>query len=99
MRTPMSERFIVKIIKDPPRGDLFELEQATFFQIIDTAVDQVIFSFRGDMEANLSRETAQWDDYHYSGVRQVTISKDQRTALVEYFDGIQEQISLPEIEE
>jgi len=97
MQNPNSERFIVKIIEGPPRGDLYELEQATFFQIIDTTTGQVILNFRGDMEASLSRDDGQWDNYHYSGVSQVTISEDQRTALVEYYDGTKEQVSLPEI--
>lgn len=99
MRQPISERFIVKVIEGPPRGDLYELEQATFFHIVDTATDEIILSFRGDMEASLSRDDGQWDDYHYSGVRQVTIAEDQRTALVEHFDGTTEQVSLPEIVE
>jgi hypothetical protein len=99
MQNPISKRFIVQIVEGPPRGDLFELEQATFFHIIDTTTDQIIFSYRGDMEASLSRDDGQWGDYYYSGVRQVTISEDQRTALIEYFDGNQEQVSLPEIVE
>ena len=97
MQNPISKRFIVQIVEGPPRGDLYELEQATYFHIVDTATDETILSFRGDMEASLSRDDGQWGDYHYSGVRQVTIAEDQRTALVEYFNGTTEQVSLPEV--
>lgn len=94
MQNPNPESYIVQIIEGPPRGDLYELEQATFFHVIDTASEQIILSFRGDMEASLSRETAQWENYHYSGVCKVSISEDQQAVLVEHFDGTQEFVSL-----
>jgi hypothetical protein len=94
MEQSKPERFIVQVVEGSPRGDLYELEQATFFHVIDTTTDQIILSFRGDMEASLSRETAQWEDAQYSGVRQVSISEDQQTVLVEYYDGKQELVNL-----
>ena len=95
MQQPNPERYIIQIIEGSPRGDLYELEQTTFFHVIDTTSDQIILSFRGEMEASLSRETAQWEDTHYSGVCRVTISEDQQTVLVEHFDGNQELFQLP----
>jgi hypothetical protein len=95
MQRPNPERYIVQIVEGSPRGDLYELEQATFFHIIDTQTDQIILSFRGDMEANLSRETAQWENTRYSGVCNVSISKDQRTVLVEHHDGTKELVHIP----
>lgn len=95
MEQPQETRYIVRIEEGPTRGDLFELEQATFFHIVDLFSGEVILTFRGDMEASLSRDNAQWDDYHYSGVSQVTISPDQKTARVEYFNRPEELVPLP----
>lgn len=89
------ERYIVQVVEGSPRGDLYELEQATFFHIIDTQTDQIILSFRGDMESSLSRDTAQWENTHYSGVCNASISEDQRTVLVEYYDGTKELVYIP----
>lgn len=94
MEQSRPERFIVQVVEGSPRGDLYELEQATFFHVIDTTTDQIILSFRGDMEASLSRETAQWEDAQYSGVRQVSISEDQQAVLVEHFDGTKELVNI-----
>jgi len=95
MQQSNPKRYIVQIVEAAPRGDLYELEQATFYHVIDTASDQIIWSFRGDMEATLSRETAQWENTQYSGVCKVTISEDQLTVLVEHYDGQSEQFTLP----
>ena len=95
MQQPNAERYVVQIVKGSPRGDLYELEQATFFHIFDTETDQIILSFRGDMEASLSRDTAQWENTQYSGVCNASISKDQRTVLVEHYDGTVELVDIP----
>lgn len=96
MMEPASKRYIVEVREGPPHGDLYELEQSIYFLVIDTTTDKVIMSFNGEIEANLSREEAQWDDFEAAGVCQVTISEDQRTVLVEYHDGTREQFDLPE---
>lgn len=90
------KRYEVRMVEGPPRGDLYELEQTTYFHVFDLLADEIILTFRGELEASLSRDTGLWDDYRYSGVSEVVISPDQQTALVTYHDGRQEMVSLPE---
>ena len=95
MQQPNPQRYIAQIVERSPLRDLYELEQTTFFHLIDTTSDQIILSFRGAMEASLSRDTAQWEDTHYSGVCRVSITEDQQTFLVEHYDGTQKLVHLP----
>ena len=96
MENPVQHRYIVQTEEGPPHGDLYELEQTTYFHVVDTATGEIILTLRGEMYASLSREDAQWDDYSYSGVRDAAIAEDGHTLSVSYFDGTEEQISLPE---
>lgn len=89
-------RFKVIVKEGSPRGDLFELEQATYFYVVDSFSDEIVLSYRGDVEASLSRETGMWDDYRYSGVAEVEISFDESAVVVRYFDGREERVSLPD---
>ena len=90
------KRFEVRMVESPPRGDLYELEQTTYFHVVDLLADKTILKFQGEMEASLSRDTGLWEDHRYSGVCEVVISPDEKTALVKYYNGNQEFVALPE---
>lgn len=90
-------RFEVRVVKGSPKGDLYELEQTTCFQIIDIQANEILLTLEGKMEASLSRENGLWENYVYSGVSDVTISADEKTANVKYYDGEQENITLPKV--
>jgi hypothetical protein len=88
-------RFEVRVEEGHPHGDLFELEQTTFFRVVDTRSNEVVMTFRGEMEASLSRSTGMWDDLRYSGVREVAVAPDERSVRVMYHDGREETVPLP----
>jgi len=90
-----SGRFQVVAEEDPPHGDLYELEQTTTYRVIDTQTGQTVMTFRGEMRASLSRTTGMWDDYGYSGVREVAIASDEETIVVTDWDGRTERVPLP----
>lgn len=88
-------RYKIQIEEGPARGDLYELEQATTFQVVDSTNGDVILTWRGEMSASLSKENAQWENFQYTGVSNVTISKDHKSVRVEFYDGTVKQILLP----
>jgi hypothetical protein len=88
-------RFSVVVEEGPPRGDLYELEQATTFYVVDAASGDVVMTFHGLMEATLSGDTGLWDDYRTTGVREVLIAPNDELAIVRYFDGREERVLLP----
>ncbi|TFH15899.1 hypothetical protein E4H04_07525 [Candidatus Bathyarchaeota archaeon] len=93
------KRFEVRMVEGPPRGGLYELEQTTYFHVVDLQADEILLKFQGEMEASLSRDTGLWEDHRYSGVCEVVISPDEKTALVKYHNGNQEFVALPEFSE
>ena len=76
------------------RGGLFELEQTTYHRVVDTRTQAVVLTFRGEMEASFSATTGSWEDYHWSGVREVTVAPDEKTVIVKYYDDREETIAL-----
>jgi hypothetical protein len=92
---PRVGRFEVWVEKGAPRGDLYELEQKTIYRVVDLASNEVLMAFEGLMEASLSRETGLWDDYTFSGVREVFLAPDERSVTVQYCDGREEIVPLP----
>jgi len=88
-------RFEVRVEEGSPRGDLYELEQTTHHQVIDTRTQEVVLTFQGEMEASLSTTTGMWENYRFSGVREVTIAPDEGSVVVQYFDGREEKVCLP----
>lgn len=90
------KRFNVVIEEGHPHGGLYELEQTTYYHVIDTRTEEVVMTFRGEMEASLSTSTGQWDDYHFYGVSEVTITSDETAVKVQYYDGREEILALPE---
>ncbi len=87
--------FIVQIKKGGGHGGLYELEETTYFHVIDTRTQEVVLTFEGEMSASLSTSTGQWDDYAYGGVRAVSIAPDEQFAIVQYFGGREERVPLP----
>ena len=90
------DRFEVVEEVGAPRGDIFELEQMTYYHVVDRRSDEIIMTFERLMEASLSRDTGLWDDYLFTGVGEVVIAPDQRSVIVKYLDGLEETLPLPE---
>lgn len=88
-------RYTVQIEEGSGHGDLYELERSTYYRVVDRRTQQVVLSFEGELFATLSRDTGQWDDYHYSGVSSVTLAPDERTVHVTYYGGRTEDVPLP----
>ncbi|MBN1139516.1 MAG: hypothetical protein JXM73_23270 [Anaerolineae bacterium] len=89
-----ASRFEVVVEEGPPHGDLFELEQTTYYHVVDRHTRQVVMTFQSEMEASLSRDSGVWDDYQFSGVCEVVIAPDETAAIVSYCDGREERITL-----
>ena len=51
-------------------------------------------TFESLMEATLSRDNADWDNYGFTGVREVIISPDEQPVTVRHFDGLEETLPL-----
>jgi hypothetical protein len=88
-------RYEVVTEEGPAHGDLYELEQTTYYHVVDRQLDRVVISFEGTMEASLSRETGLWDDYHFSGVCEVSVVPGEWAVYVKYCNGHEEFIPLP----
>lgn len=93
--TRQAARFVVLVEEDPPRGGLFQLEQTTYHRVLDTRTQEVVLTFRGEMEASFSTTTGSWEDYHGSGVREVAVAPDEKTVIAKYYDHREETIALP----
>lgn len=76
-------------------GGLYELEQTTYYRVVDTRSKEVAMTFQGEMSASLSTSNGTWDDYHYWGVCEVTISPDGQSVRVKYYSGREETAPLP----
>jgi hypothetical protein len=86
-------RFRVEVEEGPSHGDLYELEQTTFYRVIDTRSNEAVMTFEGEMEARL--DGGMWAHHRYSGVCDVSIATDADFALVKYHDGRAEKVALP----
>lgn len=90
-----TRRFEVQVEEGAPHGGLYELEQTTYYRVVDRESGEVVMAFRGEMEASLSTETGMWDDYRFSGVCEVTIANDEQSVNVRYHDGREETEEIP----
>jgi hypothetical protein len=86
-------RWEVRARHGSPRGDLYELEVKTRFQVVDRTLDEVVLAFEGVYEATW--RDGDWTDATYTGVRGVTIAEDDLRALVACADGGVEEVLLP----
>jgi hypothetical protein len=87
-------RFAIRIEEGNPHGDVFELEQTMYFHIVEIARNEVVMTFRGDMEARFAGN-GMWEDHQYSGVKAVSIAPGEQSVLVTYHDGREEVVALP----
>lgn len=87
-------RFEVRVEEGLPHGGLYELEQTTYYRVVDTASGEVVLTVQGEMEASLSPCTGMWDDYRFSGVREVIVAPDEGSVAVHYYDGREETVPL-----
>lgn len=94
MSEQAQQRFEVVVEEGIPRGGLYELEQTTYYLVIDRHTGHTVLIFEGKLEASLSTETGMWDGHHTSGVIDVIVAEDERSVLVSYHDGHQETLSL-----
>lgn len=88
------DRYAVLVEEGVPRGGLFELEQTTYYRVVEVRTGRVMLTFRGEMEASLSTDTGTWESYRYSGVYGVTMALDGKSVTVRYHDGREERIPL-----
>ena len=95
MNAQLESRYEVIVIAGPPRGDLYELEQKTTYQVVDRHSEQILMVFESLMEASLSRDTGMWDDYTFTGVSEVAIAADEKSVAIKYYDSHEEIIPLP----
>ena len=95
MIEPGPGRYEIREEKGSPRGDLFELEQKTYYHVVDRYSEEIIMTFEALMEATLSRDDASWDNYEFTGAREVIISPDEESVTIRYFDGLEETLPLP----
>lgn len=74
-------------------GGLFELEITTTYEVVDTTDGAVVMRFSGDYSA--SYDGVGWSDGAAGGVREVTVSADERWVEVHFAGGHIERHSLP----
>ncbi len=96
MKPKQESRFAVFVEEGPPRGGLYALEQTTYHRVVDTRTQEVVMTFRGELEASFSATTGTWEDYRVSGVREVVMAPDARSVIVKYHDGREESVVLEE---
>jgi len=89
-------RFRLVVEEGAPHGDLYELEQTTYYNVVDTRSGEVVMTFRGEMQASLSRSTGMWDDHSFCGVCEVAIAPDEQSVLVRHCDRREETVPLPQ---
>ena len=90
-----TSRFEVVVERGAPHGDLYELEQTTYYQVVDRQSEEIIMVFESEMEASLSTDTGMWDGYRFTGVFDVSIAPDEQSVIVRYHDGREEVVPLP----
>jgi hypothetical protein len=95
MEKQQARRFEVQVEEGAPHGGLYELEQTTYYRVVERASGEVMMTFQGEMEASLSTATGMWDDYRFSGVCEVTIADGERSVQVRYHDGREETRPIP----
>jgi hypothetical protein len=95
MNEPPPARFEILVVEGPPHGDLYELEQTTYYHVVDKRSGQTILTFERQMEAGLSTDCGLWDGYRFSGVDEVRLAPEGNSVLVRTCDGREESVPLP----
>ena len=87
--------FITRRREGSPRGDLYELEQTYWTDVIDTRTGTVCMIFETRMEASLDRDSGTWSDSMWTGARDVLVAEDDRSVSVISYDGRVDVFPLP----
>lgn len=95
LKKSILSKFEVRVVEGSAHGDLYDLEQTTTYLIVDRSTQEVVLAFEGEMSASLSTSSGLWDGYRFSGVCEVSIAPDERSALIRYHDGREETVPLP----
>jgi hypothetical protein len=95
VREQQTGRFEVVVEDGYPHGGLYELEQTTYYKVIDRHSGEVVMTFEGQLEASLSTTSGMWEDYRLSGVCEVSIAPDEQSVIVKYCEGREEPVPLP----
>ena len=93
MSQPPATRYEVQVEEGAGHGDLYELEQTTYYRVIDTRSQSVVLTFEGELSASFSG--GQWTDYAYGGVCEVSVAPDEQAVRVKYYGGREETVPLP----
>jgi hypothetical protein len=48
MSEQRAERFEIVVEEGPPHGGLYELEQRTYYRVVDTRSQEVVMTFQGN---------------------------------------------------
>ena len=96
MSDQVARRFGVVVEEGVPHGNLYELEQTTYYHVVDRHSGQTVLTLEGRLDATLSTDTGLWNDYRISGVCEISIAEDDRSILAKYCDGREEIVALPE---
>jgi len=89
------DRWEVRVKEGPPRGGLYELEQDTFFHVIDRWDGRRVKTFTGHYDASFTGE-GRWGEGFSSGVRQVVIDEEGKRAFGMHFNRMVECFRLTE---
>lgn len=92
----MDKKYTIRTEQGPARGDLYELEQKTYFHVVNVGSGKVVMTLEELMEASLSPENGSWDNYSYSGAKSVEINQEEGVVTVLYHNGNEERIPLPD---
>lgn len=78
-------RWEVRVVEGPPHGDLYELEQDTFFNVIDRRNGRAVKTFTGHYDASFTT-SGTWGEGCSSGVQTVVIDEEGRCAFALHFN-------------
>lgn len=86
-------RFCVETVALDPRGDVYEIEYNTDFNVVDVSTREVVATFRGGTRAKLG-DDGNWDNQVAWGTWKVEIADDASHALV-YDEGVTSPRRIP----
>lgn len=93
LHTGGRDRWEVRVVEGPARGGLYELEQETFYYVIDRSSGRAVKTFTGHYEASFTGEGT-WGEGAYSGVRQVVIDEGGLCAFAIHSNRMVERFQL-----
>jgi hypothetical protein len=95
--TSVVPRFEVRVEEGAAQGGLFVYEQTTYYHVVDLRSNEVVMTFESETTtASLSAAGGHSTDHNHTGVSYVSIAPDQRSVRVQYHDGWEDSLALPE---